>query len=100
MTKTRALNNHQLKTFVPKKLQKTNHQDVVFIRPPGISYKVRPEDGQHLVLQAAATVQNSYKDQYLQVGIQEHEFAFGSVLEEYKGHRKSGHLGWIDVSPP
>ena len=40
---------------VPTKLQQTNRQDMVFIRPPGISDGAF-QDGQHLVLQAAAPV--------------------------------------------
>jgi hypothetical protein len=41
--------------FVPKKLQDTNRQDMVFTHPPA-------EDGKQLVLQASAPVQNPYTD--------------------------------------
>ena len=47
--------------FVLRKLQQSNRQDMVFIRPPGISdgaFQLR------LVLQTSAPVQNPYKDRH------------------------------------
>jgi hypothetical protein len=48
--------------FVPRKLQQTNRQDMVFIHPPGISDGVFQLRMDNMVLQTSAPVQNPYKD--------------------------------------
>ena len=76
--------------FVPKKLQKTNRQDMVFIRPPGISdgaFQLRMDNiwfCKLLLLFKIHTMTDT--------GMQYHDCAYVSVLEEYNGHRKSGHI--------
>jgi hypothetical protein len=76
--------------FVPMTLQQTNPQDMVFIRPPGIS------DGAFQL-----TMDNIWFCKLLllfkihtktDTGMQYLDCAYVSVLEEYKGHRKPGHI--------
>ena len=76
--------------MVPKKLQQTNRQDMVFIRPPGISdgaFQLRMDNIWFCKLLLLFKI-NTMTD----TGMQQHECAFVSVLEEYKGPRKSGHI--------
>ncbi len=76
--------------MVPKKLQQTNSQDMVFIRPPGISdgaFQLRMDNIWFCKLLLLFKI-NTMTD----TGMQQHECAFVSVLEEYKGPRKSGHI--------
>ena len=76
--------------FVERKLHRTNRQDMVFIRPPGISdgaFQLRMDNiwfCKLLLLFKIRTMTDA--------GMQEHECAFVSVLEEYKRPRKSGHI--------
>jgi hypothetical protein len=76
--------------FVERKLHRTNRQDMVFIRPPGISdgaFQLRMDNiwfCKLLLLFKIRTMTDA--------GMQEHKCAFVSVLEEYKGPRKSGHI--------
>ncbi len=46
------------------------------------------EDGKHLVLQEFAPVQSTMTD----TGMQQHECVYVSMLEEYNGPRKAGHI--------
>ena len=76
--------------FVPKKMHRTNRQDMVFIRPPGISdgaFQLRMDNiwfCKLLLLFKISTMTDA--------GIKQHNCAYVSVLEEYKGTRKSGHI--------
>ena len=76
--------------FVPRKLQQTNRQDMVFIRPPGISdgaFQLRMDNiwfCEFLLLFKIHTKTDT--------GMQYLDCAYVSVLEEYKGHRKPGHV--------
>jgi hypothetical protein len=76
--------------ILPKNLQQTNCQDMVFIRPPGISdgaFQLRMDNiwfCKLLLLFKIRTKTNT--------GIQQHECAFVSLLEEYQGPRKAGHI--------
>ena len=79
--------------FVPKQMHRTNHQGMVFIRPPGISegaFQLRMDNiwfCKLLLLFKIRTMTDT--------GMHEHECAFVSVLEEYKGPWKSGHIWHI-----
>ena len=76
--------------FLPKKSQQTNRQDMVFIRPPGISdgvFQLRMDNIWFCKLLLLFKI-NTMTD----TGMQQHECAFVSALEEYKGPRKSGHI--------
>ena len=76
--------------FVMKKLRQTNRQDMVFIRPPGISdgaFQLRMGNiwfCKILLLFKISTMTDT--------GMQQHECAYVSVLEEYNGQRKAGHI--------
>jgi hypothetical protein len=76
--------------FVPKKLRDTNRQDMVFIRPPGIAdgaFQLRMGNiwfFKPLILFKIST--KTY------AGMLQHECAHVSVLEEYNGPRKAGHI--------
>ena len=76
--------------FVPKKLKKSNRQDYVFIRPPGISegaFQLRMDNiwfCKLLLLFKLYTMTDN--------GMQYLECAYVSLLEEYKGPRKLGHI--------
>ena len=76
--------------FLPKKSQQTNRQDMVFILLPGISdglFQLRMDNiwvCKRRLLFKISTVTDA--------GMQQQECAFVSVLEEYKGPRKSGHI--------
>ena len=76
--------------FVPKKLKKSNRQDFVFIRPPGISegaFQLRMDNIWFckLLLLFKLYTRTDAGMQYL-------DCAYVSVLEEYRGPRKSGHI--------
>ena len=76
--------------FVPKKLQQTNRQDMVFIRPPGISdgaFQLRMDNIWFCKLLLLFKIHTK-----TDAGMQYHECAYFSVLEEYRGPRKSGHI--------
>ena len=75
--------------MVPKKLQQTNRQDWVFIRPPGISdgaFQLRMDNIWFCKLLLLFKIYTK-----TDAGMQYQECAYVSVLEEYKGPRKSGH---------
>jgi hypothetical protein len=76
--------------FLPKKLQQTNRQDMVFIRPPGISdgaFQLRIDNIMFCKVLLLFSI-----DTKTDAGMKTHECAYVSVLEEYKGHRKPGHI--------
>ena len=76
--------------FVPKKLQLSNRQDYVFIRPPGISdgaFQLRIDNIWFCKLLLLFSI-----DTMTDTGMKTHEYAYVSVLEEYKGHRRSGYI--------
>ena len=76
--------------FVPRKLQQSNRQDMVFIRPPGISdgaFQLRMDNIWFCKLLLLFKIHTK-----TDTGMQYHECAYVSVLEEYKGPRKSGHI--------
>jgi hypothetical protein len=76
--------------FVPKKLRQTNSQDMVFVRQPKISdsaFQLRMGNiwfCKLLLLFKISTKTNT--------GMQQHDFAYVSVLEEYNWPRKPGHI--------
>ncbi len=76
--------------FVMKKLRQTNLQDMVFIRPPGIS------DGAfHLRMGNIwfCKILLRFKiSTRTDTGMQQHECVYVSVLEGYNGPRKAGHI--------
>jgi hypothetical protein len=70
----------------PKKLQQTNHQDWVFIRPSGISegaFQLRIDNIWFCKLLLLFPIETK-----TDAGMKEHACAFVSVLEEYKDHRR------------
>jgi hypothetical protein len=74
--------------MTPKKLQQTNRQDWVFIRPPGISegaFQLRIDNIWFCKLLLLFTIETK-----TDAGMKKHACAFVSVLEEYKGHRRPG----------
>jgi hypothetical protein len=76
--------------FVPRKLQQTNRQDMVVIRQPGTSdgaFQLRMDNIWicKLLLRFKIHTQTD-------TGMQYHKCAYVSVLEEYKGPRKPGHI--------
>jgi hypothetical protein len=74
--------------FVPRKLQQFNCQDYVFIQPPGISdsaFQLRMDNIWFCKVLLLFSI-NTMTDK----GMQTHECAYVSVLEEFKGHRRSG----------
>jgi hypothetical protein len=71
--------------FVPKKLQQTNRQDMVFTRPPGISdgaFQLRIDNVWCCKLLLLFKI-----DTMTDAGMKKHDCAFVSVLEEYNWHR-------------
>jgi hypothetical protein len=76
--------------FVPRKLQQTNRQDIVFIRPAGISdgaFQFRMDNIWFCKLLLLFKIHTK-----TDTGMEYHECAYVSVLEEYKGPRKQGHI--------
>jgi hypothetical protein len=76
--------------FVPKKLQQINRQDMVFIRPLGISdgaFQLRMDNTWFCKLLLLFKIHTK-----TDTGIQQHDCAFISVFEEYQGPRKAGHI--------
>ena len=74
--------------MTPKKLQQTNRQDWVFIRPPGISegaFQLRIDNIWFCKLLLLFTIETK-----TDAGMKKHECAFVSVMEEYKGRRRPG----------
>jgi hypothetical protein len=74
--------------FVPKSLKQTNRQDMVFIRPPGISdgaFQLRIDNVWFCKLLLLFKI-----DTMTDAGMKKHDCAFVSVLEEYNGHRRPG----------
>jgi hypothetical protein len=68
----------------------TNRQDMIFIRPPGISdgaFQLRMDNIWFCKLLLLFKI-NTMTD----TGMQQHECAYVSALEEYKGPLKSGHI--------
>ncbi len=68
----------------------TNHQDMVIIRPPGISdgaFQLRMDNIWFFKLLLLFKIHTKTDP-----GMQYRECAYVSVLEEYKGPRKSGHI--------
>ena len=68
--------------FVPRKLQQSNRQDMVFIRPPGISdgaFQLRMDNIWFCKLLLLFKIHTK-----TDTGMQYHECAYVSVLEEYK----------------
>jgi hypothetical protein len=79
--------------FVPKKLRGTNRQDMVYIRPHGISvgaFQLRM--GNIWFCKLLRLFKISTKTD---TGMQQHECAYVAVLEEYNRPRKAGHIGHI-----
>jgi hypothetical protein len=75
-----------------KKLQQTNRQEMVFIRPPGISdgpFQPRMDNIWFKFCKLLLLFKIHTKTD---TGMQQHECAFVSVLEEYHGPRKAGHI--------
>ncbi len=76
--------------FVPKQMHRTYRQDMVFIRPPGISdgvFQLRMGNiwfCKLLLLFKISTMTDA--------GTKQHDCAFVSLLEEYTGPRKSVHI--------
>ena len=71
---------------------KTNRQDMVFIRPPGISdgaFQLRMDNIWFCKLQVLLLFKIHMMTD---TGMQYQDCAYVSVLEEYNGHRKSGHI--------
>ena len=71
-----------------KKLRKSNRQDFVFIRPPGIShgaFQLRMDNVWFCKILLLFQVESE-----TDVGQKRHSCAFVSVLEEYSGHRRPG----------
>ena len=76
--------------FVPKKLKRSNRQDMVFIRPPGISegaFQLRMDNIWFCKLLLLFKIHTR-----TDTGMQYRECAYVSVLEEYTGPRKPGHI--------
>jgi hypothetical protein len=76
--------------FVPRKLQQTNRQHMVLIRPPGISdgaFQLRMDNIWFCKLLLLFKIHTKTG-----TGMQYHECAYVSVLEEYRGPRKPGHI--------
>ena len=76
--------------FVPKKLKGSNRQDMVFIRPPGISegaFQLRMDNIWFCKLLLLFKIHTR-----TDTGMQYRECAYVSVLEEYTGPRKPGHI--------
>ncbi len=76
--------------MVPKKLQQTNLLDWVFIRPPGISdgaFQLRMDNIWFCKLLLLFKIHTK-----TDAGMQYRKCAYVSVLEEYKGLRKRGHI--------
>jgi hypothetical protein len=80
--------------FASKKLRKTNHQDWVFIRPPGVPLGEFQLKMDHVwfckVLMLFSFVS---KDD---TGSKQHDCAYVSVLDEYKGRRRPGGIIYIN----
>ena len=76
--------------FVPKKLKRTNRQDMVFIRPPGISEGAFQLWMDNIWFCKLLLLFKIYTR--TDTGMQYHECAYVSVLEEYTGPRKPGHI--------
>jgi hypothetical protein len=84
--------------FVSKKLQQSNRQDYVFIRPPGISdgtFQLRIDNIWFCKVFFLFSI-----DTMTDEGMKTHECAYVSVLEEYKGHRRSGQYFTYSVYLP
>jgi hypothetical protein len=76
--------------FVPRKLQQSNQQDMVFIRPPGISdgaFQLRIDNIWFCKVLLFFSI-----DTRTDAGMKTHECAYVSVMEEYKGPRLPGHI--------
>ncbi len=76
--------------FVPRKSQQSNRQDYVFIRQPGISdctFQLRMDNLWFCKVLLLFSI-----DTMTDKGVQTHECAYVSVLEEYKGHMRPGHI--------
>jgi hypothetical protein len=89
-TKHRGVMRISLWPFVPKKLQLSNRQDYVFIRPPGISdgaFQLRIDNIWFCKLLLLFSI-----DTMTDKGMKTHECAYVSLLEEYKGHRRPGFI--------
>ena len=74
--------------FAGKKLRKSNRQDFVFIRPPGIShgaFELRMDNVWFCKILLLFQVESK-----TDVGQKRHSCAFVSVLEEYSGHWRPG----------
>jgi hypothetical protein len=78
--------------FVPKKLQQTNRHDIVFIRPPGISDVVFQPRMENIWFKFCKLLLLFKIHTKTGTGMQQHECAFVSVLEEYQGLKKAGHI--------
>ena len=76
--------------FVPKKLKKSNRQDYVFIRPPGISEGAFQLRMNNIWFCKVLLLFKLYTK--TDAGMQYLECAYVSLLEEYNGPRKSGHI--------
>jgi hypothetical protein len=71
-------------------LQQSNSKDYVFILPPGISdsaFQLRMDNIWFCKVLLRFSI-----DTMTDKRMQTHECAYVSVLEEYKGHRRSGHI--------
>ncbi len=76
--------------FVPKKLEQSNRQDYVFIRPPGISdgaFQLRINNIWFCKVLLLFSI-----DTMTDAGMKTHECAYVSVLEEYKGPWRPGYI--------
>ena len=74
--------------FALKKLQKSNRQDFVFIRPPGISngaFNLRMDNIWFCKILLLFQVESK-----TDFGMKRHSCAFVSVMEEYTGPRRPG----------
>ncbi len=78
--------------FVPRKLQQTYRQDMVFISPPGMSdgeFQLRMDNIWFCKLELLLLFKINTKTD---AGMQYHEYAYLPVLKEYKGQLKAGHI--------
>ena len=76
--------------FVVKKLRQSNRQDMVFIRPPGISegaFQLRMGNIWFCKLLLLFKIRSK-----TDAGMEVLDCAYVSVLEEYNGSRRAGHI--------
>jgi hypothetical protein len=78
--------------FVHKELHQSNRQDMVFIRQPGISDSVFQLRIDNIWFCTGKVLLLFSMDMVTDTGMKMHKFAYVSVLDEYKGSRRPGHI--------